>query len=99
MSVTCERESGSELRVAASRVTAPCGRASQYNLAFYMQYLVRWPEYFEVAETPSGRFMGYIMGKAEVRVGLSTGLRVNVRGFGLEFSGVSWAILWTMPRC
>ena len=21
----------------------------QYNLAFYMQYLVRWPEYFEVA--------------------------------------------------
>ena len=36
-----------------------------YNLAFYMQYLVRWPEYFEVAQTPSGRFMGYIMGKAE----------------------------------
>ena len=44
----------------------PCARGSQYNLAFYMQYLVRWPEYFEVAETPSGRFMGYIMGKAEV---------------------------------
>ena len=37
----------------------------QYNLAFYLQYLARWPEYFEVAETPSGRFMGYIMGKAE----------------------------------
>mmetsp|Transcript_44724 Transcript_44724/g.112126 ORF Transcript_44724/g.112126 Transcript_44724/m.112126 type:complete len:175 (+) Transcript_44724:46-570(+) len=36
-----------------------------YNLAFYFQYLVRWPEYFEVAETPSGRMMGYIMGKAE----------------------------------
>jgi hypothetical protein len=45
-----------------------------------MQYLVRWPEYFEVAETPSGRFMGYIMGKAEVRVGL----RVSVRGFGFR---------------
>jgi hypothetical protein len=64
-----------ELRVAAPRVTAPCGRGSQYNLAFYMQYLVRWPEYFEVAETPSGRFMGYIMGKAEVRVGLRVGVR------------------------
>ncbi len=37
----------------------------QYNLAFYLQYLAKWPEYFEVAETPSGRFMGYIMGKAE----------------------------------
>mmetsp|Transcript_22488 Transcript_22488/g.61301 ORF Transcript_22488/g.61301 Transcript_22488/m.61301 type:complete len:175 (+) Transcript_22488:1-525(+) len=36
-----------------------------YNLAFYLQYLAVWPEYFEVAETPSGRFMGYIMGKAE----------------------------------
>jgi ribosomal protein S18 acetylase RimI-like enzyme len=30
-----------------------------------LQYLAKWPEYFEVAETPSGRFMGYIMGKAE----------------------------------
>lgn len=37
----------------------------QYNLAFYLQYLVKWPEYFEAAETPSGRFMGYVMGKAE----------------------------------
>ncbi|EKX54063.1 hypothetical protein GUITHDRAFT_156912 [Guillardia theta CCMP2712] len=36
-----------------------------YNLPFYMQYLVKWPEYFQVAENPSGRFMGYIMGKAE----------------------------------
>jgi ribosomal protein S18 acetylase RimI-like enzyme len=37
----------------------------QYNLPFYLQYLVRWPEYFEISETPSGRRMGYIMGKAE----------------------------------
>ena len=75
-----DRGARAALRETASRVTAPCGRASQYNLAFYMQYLVRWPEYFEVAETPSGRFMGYIMGKAEVRVGL----RVSVRGFGFR---------------
>ncbi|CAD7087681.1 unnamed protein product [Hermetia illucens] len=36
-----------------------------YGLAFYMQYLAHWPEYFQVAESPSGEIMGYIMGKAE----------------------------------
>nr|CAG4652209.1 EOG090X0ENV [Triops cancriformis] len=36
-----------------------------YGLAFYMQYLAHWPEYFQVAEAPSGELMGYIMGKAE----------------------------------
>ncbi|XP_002733958.1 N-alpha-acetyltransferase 20-like [Saccoglossus kowalevskii] len=36
-----------------------------YGLPFYMQYLARWPEYFQVAESPDGRIMGYIMGKAE----------------------------------
>lgn len=30
-----------------------------YGLAFYMQYLARWPEYFQVAESPSGEIMGY----------------------------------------
>ncbi len=29
--------------------------------------LPRWPEYFQVAESPSGKIMGYIMGKAEAR--------------------------------
>lgn len=38
-----------------------------YGLAFYMQYLAQWPEYFQVAESPSGEIMGYIMGKAEGR--------------------------------
>ena len=28
-------------------------------------FLFRWPEYFLVAESPSGELMGYIMGKAE----------------------------------
>ena len=31
----------------------------QYGLQFYMQYLARWPEYFQVAESPSGDVMGY----------------------------------------
>lgn len=30
-----------------------------FHLPFYMQYLARWPEYFEIAEGPSGRPMGY----------------------------------------
>jgi len=36
-----------------------------YGLPFYMQYLAHWPEYFQVAESPSGEIMGYVMGKAE----------------------------------
>jgi len=36
-----------------------------YGLPFYLSYLGRWPEYFQVAEAPSGKIMGYIMGKAE----------------------------------
>lgn len=30
-----------------------------YGLPFYMQYLAHWPEYFQVAEAPSGEIMGY----------------------------------------
>lgn len=36
-----------------------------YGVGFYLQYLARWPEYFLVAEAPSGDLMGYIMGKSE----------------------------------
>ncbi|XP_046860014.1 N-alpha-acetyltransferase 20-like [Xenia sp. Carnegie-2017] len=36
-----------------------------YGIQFYLQYLSRWPEYFQVAESPDGQIMGYIMGKAE----------------------------------
>ena len=38
-----------------------------YNLGFYLTYLSRWPEYFYAAEAPSGKMMGYIMGKSEAR--------------------------------
>lgn len=30
-----------------------------YGLFFYTQYLSHWPEYFQVAESPSGEIMGY----------------------------------------
>ncbi|XP_063713171.1 N-alpha-acetyltransferase 20-like [Symsagittifera roscoffensis] len=36
-----------------------------YALPFYLQYYVKWPEYFLMSETPSGEVQGYIMGKSE----------------------------------
>ncbi|PSC69313.1 N-alpha-acetyltransferase 20 [Micractinium conductrix] len=36
-----------------------------YNLAFYLDYLARWPEYCQMAEGPGGQAMGYIFGKVE----------------------------------
>eukprot|EP01100_Stratorugosa_tubuloviscum_P010873 TRINITY_DN4746_c0_g1_i1.p1 TRINITY_DN4746_c0_g1~~TRINITY_DN4746_c0_g1_i1.p1 ORF type:complete len:192 (-),score=57.87 TRINITY_DN4746_c0_g1_i1:34-555(-) len=36
-----------------------------YNTGFYLQYFLRWPEYFYTAESTTGRIMGYIIGKAE----------------------------------
>mmetsp|Transcript_28724 Transcript_28724/g.39692 ORF Transcript_28724/g.39692 Transcript_28724/m.39692 type:complete len:175 (+) Transcript_28724:257-781(+) len=36
-----------------------------YNMHFYLQYMARWPEYYQLAEGPGGHTMGYIMGKAE----------------------------------
>ncbi|CAD6186979.1 unnamed protein product [Caenorhabditis auriculariae] len=38
-----------------------------YGFNFYLYYLVNFPEYYQVAEHPSGEIMGYIMGKAEGR--------------------------------
>ena len=38
-----------------------------YNQGFYLQYLTQWPEYFQAQESPDGRIMGYVMGKAEGR--------------------------------
>ena len=39
-----------------------------YGLPFYLNYLAVWPEYFKVYESPSGKLMGYIMGKSEARL-------------------------------
>ncbi|KAF7979596.1 hypothetical protein HWV62_26388 [Athelia sp. TMB] len=36
-----------------------------YGIGFYLQYLGRWPDLCCVQEAPSGRMMGYIIGKAE----------------------------------
>jgi len=38
-----------------------------YGVPYYLQYLINWPEYFQIAEHPDGSIMGYIMGKAEGR--------------------------------
>ncbi|KAL8792973.1 MAG: hypothetical protein Q9195_004470 [Heterodermia aff. obscurata] len=36
-----------------------------YNIDFYLQYLMRWPSLFTVAEDQYGRITGYMMGKVE----------------------------------
>ena len=36
-----------------------------YKKDITRQYMARWPEYFMVAESPSGDLMGYIMVKSE----------------------------------
>eukprot|EP01105_Mastigella_eilhardi_P007208 TRINITY_DN1871_c0_g1_i2.p1 TRINITY_DN1871_c0_g1~~TRINITY_DN1871_c0_g1_i2.p1 ORF type:complete len:181 (+),score=56.37 TRINITY_DN1871_c0_g1_i2:23-544(+) len=36
-----------------------------YNFGFYFMYMAKWPEYITLAESPAGRPMGYIWGKAE----------------------------------
>ncbi|KAI4524504.1 acyl-CoA N-acyltransferase [Schizophyllum commune] len=36
-----------------------------YNIGFYLSYLSRWPDLCCVQEAPSGRMMGYVIGKAE----------------------------------
>ncbi|KAG7093065.1 hypothetical protein E1B28_009357 [Marasmius oreades] len=36
-----------------------------YNIGFYLNYLSRWPDLCCVQEAPSGRMMGYVIGKAE----------------------------------
>jgi len=36
-----------------------------YHIGFYLNYLARWPDLCCVQESPSGRMMGYVIGKAE----------------------------------
>lgn len=36
-----------------------------YGIGFYLSYLSRWPDLCSVQEGPSGRMMGYVIGKAE----------------------------------
>ncbi|KAH7929640.1 acyl-CoA N-acyltransferase [Leucogyrophana mollusca] len=36
-----------------------------YGISFYLSYLSRWPDLCNVQEAPSGRMMGYVLGKAE----------------------------------
>ncbi|EDR03337.1 N-acetyltransferase [Laccaria bicolor S238N-H82] len=36
-----------------------------YGIGFYLSYLSRWPDLCCVQEAPTGRMMGYVLGKAE----------------------------------
>ncbi|KAF9255315.1 acyl-CoA N-acyltransferase [Marasmius fiardii PR-910] len=36
-----------------------------YNIGFYLNYLLRWPDLCCVQEAPNGRMMGYVIGKVE----------------------------------
>jgi len=36
-----------------------------FGIGFYLNYLSRWPDLCCVQEAPSGRMMGYVLGKAE----------------------------------
>jgi N-terminal acetyltransferase B complex catalytic subunit len=36
-----------------------------YSIAFYLQYLAQWPDYFVIAQNANEKLMGYVMGKAE----------------------------------
>ncbi|XP_063899895.1 N-alpha-acetyltransferase 20-like [Zophobas morio] len=36
-----------------------------FNIGFYLQYLVAWPNLSVVAEAPDGKLMGYVIGKVE----------------------------------
>jgi len=36
-----------------------------YGIGFYLSYLSRWPDLCCTQEAPSGRLMGYVLGKAE----------------------------------
>ncbi|KAI0080918.1 N-acetyltransferase [Panus rudis PR-1116 ss-1] len=36
-----------------------------YGISFYLSYLARWPDLCCVQESPNGRMMGYVIGKAE----------------------------------
>ena len=47
--------------------TTPCTSPHFVNIIICVFNEYRWPEYFEVAESTTGKIMGYIMGKAEAR--------------------------------
>ena len=50
--------------------------------------MARWPEYFQVAESPAGDLMGYIMGKSE-------GLNENWHGHVTAVSVVMSSVITT----
>merc|ERR1711879_82956 len=67
-----------------------------FNLAFYLQYLATWPDFFSVEHNNASNMMGYIMGKAEGRGtdwhGHVTAVTVapSFRRIGLASSMMHW---------
>ncbi|KAI0351758.1 N-acetyltransferase [Trametes cingulata] len=67
-----------------------------YAINFYLGYFSRWPDMCAVQETPQGRIMGYVIGKAEgagpERHGHVTALSVapEYRRLGLSRKFMSW---------
>ena len=50
-------------------------------MQYSKKYMARWPEYFQVAESPAGDLMGYIMGKSE---GLNENWHGHVTAVGVD---------------
>lgn len=46
-----------------------------YNTSFYLHYLSQWPDLSFIQRSPTGRTMGYVIGKGE---GLDHGLQAHV---------------------
>nr|VWO97690.1 Palmitoyltransferase PFA3 (EC (Protein fatty acyltransferase 3) [Ganoderma boninense] len=67
-----------------------------YAINFYLGYFCRWPDMCAVQETPQGRIMGYVIGKAEGRGpelhGHVTALTVapEYRRLGLSRKFMAW---------
>lgn len=76
----------------------------QFDLAFYLEYLAKWPEYCLVAEGPGRQVMGYIVGKVEgqgehwhghvTAVTVAPDFRCAETGKGLS-RGFKHTCLWT----
>ena len=63
-----------------------------YNLPFYLQYLATWPAFCSVIEDPSGRLMGYVLGKAE-------GIGELWHGHVTAGMNMTRTVVWTVIAC
>lgn len=69
-------------------------RLLQYNLAFYLDYLARWPEYCQMAEGPGGQAMGY---SERGLGGLQEGVGQGANGDGSRAAAARECALQVLP--